>query len=34
MKQTVVAMAVILLMLAASSNAFELLFDWAWRAIS
>ena len=34
MKQTVVAMIVILLMLAASSNAPELIFDLVWRAIS
>jgi len=31
--QTIVAMAVILLMLASASNAFELLFDLVWRAI-
>ena len=34
MKQTLTAMAVILLMLAASSNAPELIFDLIWRAIS
>jgi len=33
MKQTLTAMAVILLMLAASSNAFELVFDIIWTAI-
>jgi hypothetical protein len=34
MKQTIVAMAVILLMLAASSNAPDLIFDLIWRAFS
>lgn len=33
MKRTLTAMAVILLMLAASSNAFELAFDWIWKAV-
>lgn len=33
MKQTLTAMAVILLMLAASSNAPELIFDLVWRAL-
>jgi len=31
--QTLVAVAVILLMLAAASNAFELAFDWIWKAV-
>jgi len=31
MRQTLTAMAVILLMLAASSNAPELIFDFIWR---
>jgi len=33
MEQTIVAMAVILLMLAASSNAPDLIFDMIWRAV-
>lgn len=34
MKQTIIATAVILLMLVASSNAPDLLFDLVWRAFS
>lgn len=33
MKQTIIATAVILLMLAASSNAPDLLFDLVWKLI-